>query len=99
MIVGFRSQGTEDVFNGVDSKAARKVCPTDITKSARRKLEAVDSAVSLNDLRAPYGNRLEALKNDRVGQHSIRINDQYRVCFTWTPSGPDQVEIVDFHRG
>jgi proteic killer suppression protein len=64
---------------------------------ARRKLEAVDSAVTLNDLRAPPNNRLEALKGDREGQHSIRINDQWRVCFRWTAEGPTDVEIVDYH--
>jgi proteic killer suppression protein len=64
---------------------------------ARRKLEWLDSAASLEDLRSPPANRLEALKKDRAGQHSIRINDQYRVCFIWTEMGPEDVEIVDYH--
>ena len=64
---------------------------------AQRKLQMLDDAVELKDLRSPPGNRLEALKNDRKGQHSIRINDQWRVCFVWTASGPENVEIVDYH--
>jgi proteic killer suppression protein len=62
-----------------------------------RKLEYLDSAVRLEDLRVPPGNRLEALSGDRRGEHSIRINDQYRICFVWTDEGPDAVEIVDYH--
>jgi len=67
-------------------------------KAALRKLDALDAADGLDDLRSPPGNRLEALKDDREGQHSIRINDQWRICFRWTGSGPDAVEIVDYHR-
>ena len=97
MIYSFRDVGTENIFNSVDSKRARKACPALLWKVARRKLEWLDSAVSLSDLRLPPANQLEALQRDRKGQHSIRINDQYRVCFVWTVSGPDQVEIVDYH--
>lgn len=64
---------------------------------ALRKLAIVHAAEVLDDLRVPPGNRLEALKGDRAGQHSIRINDQWRICFTWTSSGPEHVEIVDYH--
>jgi toxin HigB-1 len=64
---------------------------------ALRKLDALDAAVALDDLRSPPGNRLEALKGDRAGQHSIRINDQWRLCFVWHESGPYDVEIVDYH--
>ena len=64
---------------------------------ARRKLDLLNAAVSLASLRAPPGNRLEALKYDRSGQHSIRINEQYRICFVWTDEGAEQVEIVDYH--
>lgn len=68
-----------------------------ILRMALRKLVQLDAAVALEDLRIPPGNRLESLKGDRAGQHSIRINDQWRVCFTWTRSGPEDVEIVDYH--
>jgi proteic killer suppression protein len=64
---------------------------------ALRKLDALDSAITLDDLRSPPGNRLEALKGNRTGQHSIRINDQWRLCFRWTEQGPYEVEIVDYH--
>jgi proteic killer suppression protein len=64
---------------------------------ATRKLDLLDSVDSLDELRVPFGNRLEALAGDRKGQHSIRINDQYRICFVWTDNGPDDVEIVDYH--
>lgn len=97
MIRSFRNQGTEDIFNGKNSKAARRLCPQNLWSIAARKLEQLDSAETLDDLRVPPGNRLEALARDRVGQHSIRINQQYRVCFIWTPSGPDEVEISDYH--
>lgn len=64
---------------------------------ARRKLLLLDAALTLDDLRNPPGNRLEALKGDRAGQHSLRINDQWRICFVWTDQGPEDVEIVDYH--
>ena len=69
----------------------------DLVKIARRKLGYLDAAVDLNDLRSPPGNRLEALRRDRDGQHSIRVNDQFRVCFTWSNEGPKDVEIIDYH--
>ena len=97
MIVAFRDQGTKDIFNGVNSRAARKTCPETLWKVAARKLDLLDSAAALDDLRVPPGNRLEALSGDRKGSQSIRINDQYRICFRWTDKGPDQVEIVDYH--
>jgi proteic killer suppression protein len=68
-----------------------------IQRTALRKLRQVGSAVTLDDLRLPPGNRLERLKGDRAGQHSIRINDQWRICFVWTDAGPEEVEIVDYH--
>jgi len=68
-----------------------------IERTALRKLVMLDAAEVLDDLKVPPGNRLEALKGDRVGQHSIRINQQWRICFVWTPAGPDNVEIVDYH--
>lgn len=68
-----------------------------IERVALRKFVMLDAAESLQDLRVPPGNRLEALKGDREGQHSIRINQQWRICFTWTDAGPHDVEIVDYH--
>ena len=97
MIRSFSGSGVEDVFNGADTKRARKACPTLLWNVARRKLELLDSARALNDLRAPPANRLEAMKGDRAGQHSIRVNAQYRICFIWTLDGPEHVEIVDYH--
>ena len=97
MIRSFRGAGTEDVFNGADTKAARRTCAPTIWRVAQRKLESLDSAEALIDLRSPPGNRLEPLKGNRLGQHSIRTNDQYRVCFVWTDTGPADVEIVDYH--
>jgi len=99
MIRSFRDGGTEDLFHGRSTKAARKALPQSLWKKASVKLDAVDSAGVLDDLRIPPGNRLEALKRDRIGQHSIRINDQYRICFRWTEAGPEDVEVVDYHRG
>jgi toxin HigB-1 len=97
MIQSFASIGTEDIFNGIDSKAARKTCPQSLWKVAFRKLDQLDSVTSLDELRIPPGNNLEALKGDRKGQYSIRINDQYRICFEWIDSEPTNVEIVDYH--
>ena len=97
MIVAFKNRGTEDIFNGERTKAAKKSCPELLWKVARRKLDQLDSVTTLNELRIPPGNRLEALVGSRRGQYSIRINDQYRICFLWTDAGPDRVEIVDYH--
>ena len=97
MIVAFKGSGTEDIFDGARTKPATKSCPQTLWKVARRKLDLLDSVTALHELRIPPGNRLEALIGDRKGQHSIRINDQYRRCFLWTDAGPDQVEIVDYH--
>lgn len=97
MIVAFKDKATEDVFNGKASGIARKACPQAIWRIAARKLDQLDSATSLDDLKVPPGNRLEALSGDKKGQYSIRINDQFRICFKWTESGPDQVEITDYH--
>jgi len=97
MIQSFRDQGTRDIFDRENSKRAAKACPPDLWSVARRKLDQLNQAEILEDLRVPPGNRLEALKGERKGQHSIRINDQFRVCFRWTKSGPESVEIVDYH--
>jgi proteic killer suppression protein len=91
MIKTFRCAETESLFNG--ARVRRFV---NIEAVARRKLEMVAAAKKLEDLRSPPGNRLEALKNDRAGQHSLRVNDQFRVCFRWN-DGAENVEIVDYH--
>lgn len=97
MIQSFHDQGSEDVFHGKDSKTARRTVPSDLLTVARRKLDQLNQAALLEDLRVPPKNRLEALKGSRKGQHSIRINDQYRICFVWTDAGPERVEITDYH--
>jgi proteic killer suppression protein len=97
VIRSFRNKGTEDIFNGKNSKDARKTCPQSLWTVASRKLDQLDSITHLNELRIPPNNKLEALTKDRKGQYSIRINDQYRICFIWSESGPDKVEITDYH--
>jgi len=97
MIKSFKDTGVEDIFNGENTKSARKICPSSIWKVASRKLDQLDSVTALQELKIPPNNKLEALSGDRKGQHSIRINDKYRICFVWTNLGPDQVEIVDYH--
>ena len=97
MIKSFHSLGVEDIFNRVNSREARRTCPVQLWKIAQRKLDQLNSSVSLESLRIPPGNRLELLQGDRSGQYSIRINNQYRVCFVWGEDGPEAVEIVDYH--
>jgi proteic killer suppression protein len=92
VIRGFRNKKTELLFAGENVKEF-----SGIRKSAERKLTMLDSAADLKDLLAPAGNRLEKLKGDRAGQHSIRINDQWRICFVWMADGPHEVEITDYH--
>ncbi|WP_374242682.1 type II toxin-antitoxin system RelE/ParE family toxin [Zoogloea sp.] len=91
-IRSFRCADTEALYQGLRPRRFRNIEAT-----AERKLQMLDAAQELKDLRAPPGNRLEALLGDRAGWHSIRINDQWRVCFIWTPQGPENVEIVDYH--
>jgi proteic killer suppression protein len=93
MIRSFKDKTTEAVSTG----RAPKGFPADLVRTAQRKLFMLDNATELMDLRVPPGNRLEALKGDRAGQYSIRINDQFRVCFRWTDGGADDVEITDYH--
>jgi len=97
MIRSFKSKGTEDIFNGKNSKLARKTCPPGLWKVAFRKLDQLDSVNSLKELRLPPANHLEKLEGERKGQFSIRINQQYRICFGWADSEPYEVEIVDYH--
>jgi proteic killer suppression protein len=93
MIESFASDETEKIFRGQVSKKF----PKDIQRTARRKLIYLDDAEDLQDLLAPPGYRLEKLKGDRAGQHSIRINDQWRICFKWSSNKAKDVEIVDYH--
>jgi proteic killer suppression protein len=97
MIVSFRNGGTEDVFNNQDTKAARKTCPHDIWSVAQRKLDAIQASKLISDLKSPPSNHLEKLEKERKGQHAMRINRQYRVCFVWTDEGAVNVEITDHH--
>ena len=85
------------MFNRRGTKAARYTCAEQLWRVAQRKLDQLNAAVSLASLRIPLGNHLEALGRDRQGQHSIRINDQYRICFVWTDEGLERVEITDYH--
>ena len=92
MIISFKCSDTKALANGWRVKRFVK-----IESVARRKLRQLQIAGRLEDLRIPPGNRLEALRGDRAGQHSIRVNDQFRVCFRWTAAGAEDVEIVDYH--
>ena len=94
MIVGFRDAETEKIWRGLFSRRL----PPNIQASALRKLRLINAAKRVDDLHVPPGNRLEALRGNRAGQWSIRINDQWRICFRWTEGGADDVEIVDYHR-
>jgi proteic killer suppression protein len=96
MIQSFKNKATEDIFNGKASKPALRLCPKNLRKISFRKLDQLDSVLSLDELRVPPGNRLEALSADRKGEYSIRINDQYRICFKWSDSDPINVEITDY---
>jgi proteic killer suppression protein len=93
VILSFASEETHKIYLGQVSKKL----PLDIQRTARRKLLYIDSAEDLQDLQAPPGNRLEMLKGDRAGQYSIRINDQWRICFTWIGGKAMNVEIIDYH--
>lgn len=93
MIVSTRGKLIEAILAG----KAGKGFPSDLVRAAERKLLFLEAAIRLDDLRSPPGNRVEKLSSDRTGQHSIRINDQWRVCFRWTDAGAEDVEIVDYH--
>ena len=97
MIATFAEAATEDVFDGRDSRRARGVCPSTLWRVARRKLDLINRATDLRDLDAPPGNRLERLKDDRSGRWSVRINEQYRICFTWEEGYAYDVEITEDH--
>ena len=96
-IQSFASGATEDINYARRSKAALRLLPADLHGKARIKLARLHAAESLEDLASLPGNRLEKLKGDRAGLYSIRLNDQYRICFRWSAAGADDVEIVDYH--
>jgi len=96
LIQSFKDRGTADIYDGLDSGRARRVLPSYLHAIAGEKLDWLNAAVSLHALELP-GLRLEPLKGKRKGKHSVRINDQFRICFRWTPPGPEDVEIVDYH--
>ena len=97
MIQSFKNTGTEDIFDGLASRAARKCCPHAIWPVARRKIDQINRVRKVSELKAPPGNRLERLKGDRENQFSIRINQQYRICFNWEEGHAYEVEITDYH--
>ena len=92
MIQSFKDAGTKELYETGSSQRWGS-----IRAAAVRKLDQIETAINLSNLRVPPGNRLEALKRDRIGQHSIRINDQYRICFVWKDDGAHEVEITDYH--
>jgi proteic killer suppression protein len=97
VIRSFASAATEDLFNGIVSKRARRACPEALWEVVARKLTQLNRVKDLRELSVPPGNRLEALRGNRSGQHSIRINDQYRICFRWENGYADDVEVTDYH--
>lgn len=97
MIKTFKSAGTEDIFDGIASRSARRCCPQSIWSVARRKLDQINRVREINELNVPPGNRLERLKGDRKNQYRIRINQQYRICFTWEEGHAYEIEITDYH--
>jgi toxin HigB-1 len=97
VIRSFADAATEDLFNGVESRRARQACPRALWPVIARKLDQLNRVRSLPELAIPPGNRLEALRGDRRGQHSMRINAQYRICFRWEDGDANDVEVTDYH--
>ena len=97
MIRSFAARASEDLFHGDDSRAARAACPVELWSVLRRKLTQLNRVTDLRELAIPPGNRLERLTGSRRGQHSIRINQQYRLCFRWEAGYADEVEVTDYH--
>lgn len=93
----FADGATEDIYNGQDSRRARRACPAELWPAMRRKLTQLNRVRILSELRVPPGNQLEALRGDRRGMHSIRINSQYRLWFKWEDGHADEVEVTDYH--
>ena len=96
VIRSIKDKATQDIFDGMNSKTARKL-PGELHRKARRLLDLLNGAAQLDDLRVPPGNRLEALSGNLKGFHSIRINDQWRIIFKWREGNPEDVQIVDYH--
>ena len=97
MINSFRNRGIEDIFNGLDTRFARQICPRNLWRIVLRKLDQINRVRELRELAIPPGNRLESLRGDRAGQYSIRINDQFRICFRWEEGEAYEIEITDYH--
>lgn len=97
MIRSFADPASEDLFNGVDSRRARTACPSELWPVVRRKLTQLNRVRDLRELAIPPGNRLERLTGKRRGQHSIRVNQQYRICFRWEAGYADDIEVTDYH--
>jgi toxin HigB-1 len=97
MIQSFKSKGTEEIYNGDNTKAARQTLPTTLLERARELLDQLEAATQVGDMRLPTSNRLEKLSGDRSGRWSVRINQQYRVCFRFESGHASEVEITDYH--
>ncbi len=97
VIRSFSNRGSQNIFDGDDTPAARRVCPRNLWEVAWRKLDQLNRVRDLKELATPPGNRLERLRGKRKGRHSIRINEQYRICFRWEAGDAYEVEITDYH--
>ena len=97
MLVSFKNKATREIADGENTKTSRKVLPVELHRIASPKVKNLDSAPTVGSLGKVFSNRLEQLLGNRKGQHSIRINSQYRSCFRWTDAGPADVEVVDYH--
>lgn len=97
MIFSFKDRANRDIYDGINSTKSRKALPLNLHQIARRKLDMIEAAIDISDLRVSPSNRLELLKGALKGKYSIRINDQYRIVFSWTPQGAVDVEITDYH--
>jgi proteic killer suppression protein len=93
----FSNAGTEDIYNGDDTKAARRILPIPLHETARRKMTVIRRASNVDQLAEPPSNRFKALSGERIGEYSIRINRQYRICFIWSEDAAANLEIVDYH--
>ena len=98
MIKTFKNSGTEDIYYGLSSRLALKICSNSLWSVARRKLDQISHVKDAQELRIPPGNRFESLRGNRSGQYSIRVNDQYRICFRWEGIDAYDVEITDYHK-